>query len=158
MVDYQNYLKSYISLNFDLRTFSVYGYGPCILSSYLFYSDMGKPERIERSSLIGQERTSIITSGVDRVYDITVDHKEHKLYWVDAGRHTLESSDYDGRNRRLLTRMNSVKFTSVVVFGVSFLYVFKFIQLVHNYTLSSNPFYKYLFSKSNINIKRFYAN
>lgn len=127
MDDYQNYLKSYISLNFDLRTFSVYGHGPCILSSYLFYSDMGKPERIERSSLIGQERTSIITSGVDRVYDITVDHTEHKLYWVDAGRHTLESSDYDGRNRRLLTRMNSVKFTSVVVFGVSFLCVFKYI-------------------------------
>nr|XP_022323721.1 low-density lipoprotein receptor-related protein 1B-like [Crassostrea virginica] len=95
------------------------------ISGYLFYSDMGKPERIERSSLIGQERTSIITSGVDRVYDITVDQKEHKLYWVDAGRHTLESSDYDGRNRRLLTRMNSVKFTSVVVFG-DFVYVTSF--------------------------------
>lgn len=79
---------------------------------------MGKPQRIERSSLIGQERTSIITSGVDRVYDITVDQKERRLYWVDAGRHTLESSDYNGRNRRLLTRMNSVKFTSVVIFGV----------------------------------------
>ena len=120
---------------------------------------MGKPERIERSSLIGQERISIITSGVDRVYDITVDQKEHKLYWVDAGRHTLESSDYDGRNRRLLTRMNSVKFTSVVVFGVSFLCVFKYIQLVHNYTLSSNLFYKYSFSKSNMkSIRKFYAN
>lgn len=79
---------------------------------------MGKPQRIERSSLIGKDRKSIITSGVDRVYDITVDHKEQTLYWVDAGRHTLESADFDGRNRRLLTRMNSVKFTSVVVFGV----------------------------------------
>lgn len=79
---------------------------------------MGKPQRIERSSLIGKDRKSIITSGVDRVYDITVDHKEQTLYWVDAGRHTLESADFNGRNRRLLTRMNSVKFTSVVVFGV----------------------------------------
>ncbi|XP_056013099.1 low-density lipoprotein receptor-related protein 2-like [Ostrea edulis] len=95
------------------------------INGYLFYSDMGKPQRIERSSLIGQERTSIITSGVDRVYDITVDQKERRLYWVDAGRHTLESSDYNGRNRRLLTRMNSVKFTSVVIFG-EFVYVASF--------------------------------
>ncbi|XP_062572883.1 low-density lipoprotein receptor-related protein 1B-like [Saccostrea cucullata] len=95
------------------------------LSGYLFYSDMGKPQRIERSSLIGEDRTPIITSGVDRVYDITVDQKEQKLYWVDAGRHTLESSDYEGRNRRLLTRMNSVKFTSVVIFG-DFVYVTSF--------------------------------
>ncbi|XP_011412220.3 low-density lipoprotein receptor-related protein 1B [Magallana gigas] len=95
------------------------------ISGYLFYSDMGKPQRIERSSLIGKDRKSIITSGVDRVYDITVDHKEQTLYWVDAGRHTLESADFNGRNRRLLTRMNSVKFTSVVVFG-DFLYVTSF--------------------------------
>lgn len=100
---------------------------------YLFYSDMGKPQRIERSSLIGKDRKSIVTSGVDRVYDITVDHKEQTLYWVDAGRHTLESSDFDGRNRRLLTRMNSVKFTSVVVFGVRIKHIMMFMLYMHSF-------------------------
>ena len=75
--------------------------------------------RIERCSLLGDDRTPIVTRGIGRVYDISADLKEKTIYWVDASRHTIESSDYDGRNRRILVRMNSIKFTSITVFGVS---------------------------------------
>lgn len=121
---------------------------------------MGKPQRIERSSLIGKDRKSIITSGVDRVYDITVDHKEQTLYWVDAGRHTLESADFNGRNRRLLTRMNSVKFTSVVVFGVRIKHFKIFMLYIHSFkhillSGKSKKFDKklFLFDERNFNLR-----
>ncbi|KAK3087954.1 hypothetical protein FSP39_012741 [Pinctada imbricata] len=80
---------------------------------FLFWSEMSKTQRIERCNLLGEDRTVIISKNIGRVYDICTDTDEQRIYWVDGTRHTIETSDYNGQHRRILVRMNSIKFTSI---------------------------------------------
>lgn len=79
----------------------------------MFFSHYGQNSRIEKASLDGQDREVIVYKGVLRVVSLTVDTDKKKLYWADYVRQTLEGCDYDGSNRRVIIRMNSVSMTSV---------------------------------------------
>ncbi|XP_078326911.1 low-density lipoprotein receptor-related protein 2-like isoform X1 [Crassostrea virginica] len=82
----------------------------------MFFSDNGLHPRIERASLDGRDRTVIVYRGLLNVVALSVDAAYNKLYWSDVTRQTLEISDYDGSNRRVITRMNEVIFMDLLYY------------------------------------------
>lgn len=85
----------------------------------MFFSDNGLHPRIERASLDGRDRTVIVYRGLLNVVALSVDAAYNKLYWSDVTRQTLEISDYDGSNRRVITRMNEVIFKDLFYYEVN---------------------------------------
>lgn len=54
----------------------------------------------------GTSRTALHSTGLSAPYGLTLDYDTQTLYWTDYTLDNLESSSADGRNRRLLTRIN----------------------------------------------------
>lgn len=75
---------------------------------YLFWS-AGHSGRfaIFRSSLSGSDQTQLVHSLL-LVSDITISDGEKRLFWLDIGRETLETCTYDGTDRRVLKRSDSL--------------------------------------------------
>ncbi|XP_022093384.1 sushi, von Willebrand factor type A, EGF and pentraxin domain-containing protein 1-like isoform X2 [Acanthaster planci] len=71
---------------------------------YLFWTDWGTRQTIERSTLSGENRTVLADTGLYFPNGITIDYAEDKLYWTDAdpSGSRLESSNLDGSNRTTL--------------------------------------------------------
>ncbi|OXA50506.1 Low-density lipoprotein receptor-related protein 6 [Folsomia candida] len=66
--------------------------------SHLYFSNDG---RIERIRLDGMERVVISSSG-STISGLAIDLVEGMLYWTDAGPKRIETSDLDGKNRKVL--------------------------------------------------------
>jgi len=66
--------------------------------SHLYFSNEGK---IERVRLDGMERV-LISHGGSAISGLTIDLVESQLYWTDAGPKRIETSDLDGRMRKVL--------------------------------------------------------
>ena len=79
----------------------------------MFFSDNGPNPRIEKAYLDGQNREVIVFAGLSRVLSLSVDILNNRLFWVDETRHTVEVSNYDGSNRRVIKRMNGIHFSDV---------------------------------------------
>ncbi|KAK3087117.1 hypothetical protein FSP39_001901 [Pinctada imbricata] len=86
------------------------------VEGYMFWSDHTKTSgKIERASLAGQDRTVIVT-GTAWVPDMTVDTASKNIFWIDIQRHTVESCDYFGNNRRVIRRS---KFPTISMSGIA---------------------------------------
>lgn len=68
------------------------------LKAHLYFSNDG---RIERIRLDGMERVIISDRG-STIAGLAVDIQEGMLYWTDAGPRRIESSDLDGKSRKVL--------------------------------------------------------
>lgn len=68
---------------------------------YLFWGDWGKNARIERSTLAGEDRKTIISTDITWPNDLAIDYNNKKLFWVDAKFDALYSCDFEGGNRVL---------------------------------------------------------
>ncbi|XP_061184437.1 low-density lipoprotein receptor-related protein 4-like [Saccostrea echinata] len=79
----------------------------------MFFSDNDPNSRIEKASMDGTNRSVIVHTGLIRVLALSVDAANNLLYWADIGRHTLEVSNYDGSNRRVLRRNNNAQVTGL---------------------------------------------
>ncbi|XP_062567175.1 low-density lipoprotein receptor-related protein 2-like [Saccostrea cucullata] len=79
----------------------------------MFFSDNDVNPRIEKASMDGVNRTIIVHIGLIRVLSLSIDVINNLLYWADYGRHTLEASDYNGLNRKVLRRSNNVPATGL---------------------------------------------
>ncbi|XP_033116102.1 low-density lipoprotein receptor-related protein 4-like, partial [Anneissia japonica] len=73
------------------------------IKGYLFWTELGNkyPPKIERSSMSGANRTTIVT-GLSEPRSIAVDITTNRIYWTDnrAADIKIESSDLNGNNRR----------------------------------------------------------
>jgi len=71
----------------------------------MFWTDYGENPKIERATLAGQERTTIIAStGITRLQypnDVLADYTSSKIYWVDAGPNVVGTADLEGRNIKI---------------------------------------------------------
>ena len=73
---------------------------------WLYWSDWGFPARIERCSLDGQDRETLIGTGLVWPNALTIDLDQQILYWADANLDKIESSFVNGSNRQIITQSN----------------------------------------------------
>ncbi|XP_045116095.1 low-density lipoprotein receptor-related protein 4-like isoform X2 [Portunus trituberculatus] len=64
----------------------------------LFWTDWGKPSKIERSYLDGSARKTIVDRNVGWPNGLAIDYEAKKIYWNDAKGDTIDCSDLDGGN------------------------------------------------------------
>ncbi|XP_072033433.1 uncharacterized protein [Amphiura filiformis] len=71
---------------------------------YLYWSDWGDHQRVERSNLAGENRTLIADTDLFYPNGLAIDYATDKLYWVDAdpSGSRVEVCDLDGSNRTTL--------------------------------------------------------
>ncbi|XP_042909584.1 low-density lipoprotein receptor-related protein 4 [Parasteatoda tepidariorum] len=83
---------------------------------YLFWSDWGKPPKIERAYLDGSSRRVIVATDLGWPNGLTIDYEARRLYWVDAQLDRIESSDLSGKHRVQLVQDVSHPF-GLTLFG-----------------------------------------
>ena len=78
--------------------------------SFLFWSNHGESTFIESADLSGNNRKIIVKNNLLWVPDIKCDPDPTKklLYWADNYRNTLEMSDYQGMNRKVIYRSPNI--------------------------------------------------
>ena len=87
----------------------------------MFFSDW-RLAKIERATLSGRQRVTIVTSNLVYPNKVDLDRRNKLVFWVDAFGYRVESVDYNGNNRKLL-----VKISGTFMNGVAFLYSSLFI-------------------------------
>lgn len=72
----------------------------------MFWTDWGSTPKIERASLAGVDRTVLVyLSSSSQFWPMAVfiDYTEDRVYWIDAYDDVIDSTDLNGKNRRMLT-------------------------------------------------------
>ena len=70
-------------------------------SRLMFWSDWGNNPKIERASMDGTDRRTVIGSEhVKWPNSVAVDQVLDRLYWIDSGKRYIGSSDLDGKDLR----------------------------------------------------------
>ena len=89
------------------------------LLRFIFWIDVGLRPKIERSNLIGEERTVIVDSITNRATHLVIEKKLEKLFWIDGD---LKSGDFYGNNIVTYETSdgNANILTSFVLYKVSF--------------------------------------
>ncbi|XP_072019600.1 uncharacterized protein [Amphiura filiformis] len=68
----------------------------------LFWTDWGTNPKIERSNLDGSDRTTLVSTDLQGPNGLALDLEENRMYWCDSGLNTIETTDFDGGDRRKL--------------------------------------------------------
>ena len=75
-------------------------------SGHIYWTDWGKIPKIEKLTLTGRNRHIIIRSNIFWPNGLTIDYTTSRLYWVDAYLDKIETSDLEGRGRKVLLRVS----------------------------------------------------
>ena len=94
----------------------------------MFWAAMWK---IEKSNLDGTQHDIIVSSSLVSAHSITVDRKRKRVFWVDYTKDQIESVNYSGSNRVLLSRIQGV----INLFGIAFTSSFLFVGEWHGNTV-----------------------
>ena len=86
-----------------------------VFNRYLFWTDWGRIAKIERSTLNGGSRTTVVSGNLVWPNGIAIDYNSRMLVWVDAKLDKIETSDYNGNNRRVLHQQAGIHPFGVVV-------------------------------------------
>ncbi|XP_030855970.1 low-density lipoprotein receptor-related protein 5-like [Strongylocentrotus purpuratus] len=81
----------------------------------MFWSDWRSSTVIERSYMDGDMRRVIINTGLRWTNGLAIDFEENRLYWCDGGLDVIESSDFSGRDRRVVLNLGDGRHA----FGIS---------------------------------------
>lgn len=63
-------------------------------------SESAGAPKIERSFMDGSDRRVIVSDGIFWPNGLTIDYSSGRIYWADAKHHVIESSHYDGSDRK----------------------------------------------------------
>jgi len=66
----------------------------------LFWTNVGRYQQIESSSLDGSSRQTLLSGGFLSLSSLAVDSQSRRVFWADSRRHRIESVAYDGSARR----------------------------------------------------------
>ena len=75
----------------------------------MYWTDWGDIARIEKASMDGANRVEIINTNLTWPNALTLDYQEQVLYWGDGFHGTIESSNVDGTNRRMIAGGSNVR-------------------------------------------------
>lgn len=67
----------------------------------MFWSDWGTRPKIEKATMHGENRQSIISSNLRWPNGITIDVTGSKIYWTEAGNKKIEVANFDGTGRQV---------------------------------------------------------
>ncbi|XP_042603111.1 nidogen-2 [Cyprinus carpio] len=81
----------------------------------LYWTDFGRHTIYRVLLEFGSEPEAIISQGLVQPEGIAVDTVHRKLFWVDSGKDRIETSDLDGRNRKVLIDSDLVNPRAIVV-------------------------------------------
>ena len=104
-----------------------------IFYRFIFWTDISKYPKIERATLTGANRETIISSGLLFPLCIDVDYtgSNRRIYWADTKRDTVESADLTGGDRRIIVRMAHTEFYDIALFRVRTMYTHENIQYLY---------------------------
>lgn len=68
----------------------------------MYWTDWGRDSKIEKSSLDGTGRLTLVNVSLGWPNGLTIDRSESKLYWADAKLDRIECVNLDGSGRRIL--------------------------------------------------------
>lgn len=94
-------LSSHYTSLLTLLTF--YSYLPPWYCRYVFWISWGFQPKIERATLSGQDKTTVVNLVSSFLFDpngITIDFSANRIYWIDGFFKRLESIDFNGNNRQ----------------------------------------------------------
>ena len=83
---------------------------------YLYWSDWGQEARIERANLDGSERAQYIYNDVSKPWGLTIDYRNHVLYWCDMESKRIEAVDLLFYKRRVVVANAGSQPVSLTVF------------------------------------------
>ena len=87
----------------------------------MIWTDVRTFPRIEKASLSGNQRVTIVTTHLYLPSGIELDKGNKRIFWVDAGYGRVETIDYDGNNRKTLFQHDGLH-----LFGVALIAPFLF--------------------------------
>jgi len=89
----------------------------------MFWTDWGETPKIEKCGMNGDTNTRqvLISTNILWPNALAVDYTIDRIWWADAKLHTIESSDLDGKNRRIILSENINHPFALTVFQ-SFIY------------------------------------
>ena len=68
----------------------------------MYWTDWGSNPKIEQAAMDGSSRRSIVTGNLAWPNGLTIEQSTNRLYWADAKLDTIEVSDLNGGNRRVV--------------------------------------------------------
>ena len=87
----------------------------------MIWTDVRTFPRIEKASLRGNQRVTIVTTHLYLPSGIELDKGNKRIFWVDAGYGRVETIDYNGNNRKTLFQHDGLH-----LFGVALIAPFLF--------------------------------
>ena len=83
----------------------------------MYWTDWGKHPRIERATLDGSHRITLVNTSVVWPNGLTIDYLSRKIYWADAKLDKIEVMNFHGRNRRIILDKRVPHIFSLTVLG-----------------------------------------
>ncbi|XDV53810.1 hypothetical protein PO909_022227, partial [Leuciscus waleckii] len=83
----------------------------------MFWSEIGGPAQIERSSMDGSDRRVVISRGLNWPVSVTVDVLTDRIYWTDEKLGCISSATFNGEKIRVLQLSEMPSPFSVAVFN-----------------------------------------
>ena len=71
----------------------------------MIWTDVGISPKIEKASLSGNQRVTIVTTHLYLPKSIELDKGNRRIFWVDALSGRVETVDYNGNNRKILLQI-----------------------------------------------------
>lgn len=87
-------------------------------SRFLFWSDAGRNPKIERSSLLGSYRTTIVQELVRPMF-LSLDFHLDRLFWLETPTSTINSVSLNGQQRRLEIQLKGGEYGGMSLTKVS---------------------------------------
>ena len=81
----------------------------------MIWTDVGTYPKIEKASLSGNQRVTVVTAYLDLPNGIELDKGNKRIFWVDAGYDRVETVDYNGNNRKILFQLDGLHPYGVVL-------------------------------------------
>ena len=78
------------------------------LCSAIYWTDWGSTPKIERASMDGKDRLTIVDTLLFWPNGLVIDYAASRLYWVDAKHHVIESAKLDGSQRKTVINRGEI--------------------------------------------------
>lgn len=78
------------------------------VNGYMYWSDWGEKPKIERAAMDGTMRSVLIAHNLTWPNGLAIDYDTNRLYWSDGGTSSIEYSNLDGSNRKILLEGSSL--------------------------------------------------